>query len=147
MSDLEDIVRELVEIEPPEFYGEILGYNCKVWRNHFGAYCGYVEIFETHPLLKFYDYIEYGTIDRKLEETIGCALDMHGGMTYFERIIGGYIIGFDTAHYGDYVCHPATSYVANITRESPANYRHFDYVWAQLQYICLQLQFYAEKLR
>jgi len=48
---------------------------------------GYVHIPKTHPLYgKGYDEID---------------VDVHGGLTYAEKEGESWVVGFDTAHYGD----------------------------------------------
>src|SRR6266852_4741278 len=86
--------------EPDEVTFEHMGFACRVIRVAqqepyikevcvFGGHlCGYVNIPVNHPMFsKKYDEID---------------VDVHGGLTWSEMEKGGYWIGFDCAHSGDY---------------------------------------------
>lgn len=61
---------------------------CRLRRNHFGAWCGYVSIQEGHPLYgKHYDEVD---------------LAVHGGLTFSGEEDGLWWFGFDCCHAWDY---------------------------------------------
>lgn len=61
------------------------GYKCKVKRNDFWAWCGYVTVDESHPY--------YGNTNGDISDN----LDVHGGITYQTDDT----FGFDCCHYKD----------------------------------------------
>lgn len=66
------------------------GYWCRVRQTGMGAWCGYVALTPRHPWFN-QDYAEI-------------PVDIHGGLTYGESEPDGYYwIGFDCAHWGDYI--------------------------------------------
>lgn len=69
---------------------EAHGLNCRVFRHpDLGHLCGYVEVPDEHPWHgKGYDDL----------------VSVHGGLTYAGNLRGdGWWIGFDCAHFGDFV--------------------------------------------
>lgn len=67
------------------------GFDCMYRRTPLGYYCGYIRIPASHILAA-----EPERIDNELY--------VHGGITYMKKIDdGSYIVGFDCAHYQDYV--------------------------------------------
>lgn len=72
------------------------GYSCLIVRQPMGYLCGYVRIPNNHPL-----YLK-SLWEYTLDEQIEC----HGGITYtggMKEIDSGWWIGFDCAHFGDFV--------------------------------------------
>lgn len=70
------------------------GYPCEMVRNYFGAWCGYVEIPDGHPVCGL------GWDDQPVKD-----LEVHGGITYAARCknSGRWVLGFDCAHFQDMV--------------------------------------------
>jgi hypothetical protein len=85
------------QTEPEEEGFEYKGYWCSMIRNSFGAWCGYVLLPEDHPFSKLESHLDIDNIE------------VHGGITYGQNVTleengrKGYMIGFDCAHYGDYI--------------------------------------------
>ena len=66
------------------------GYWCRVRQTSMGTWCGYVALTPRHPWFN-QDYDEI-------------PVDIHGGLTYSKSEPDGYYwIGFDCAHWGDYI--------------------------------------------
>lgn len=82
------------ESEPNELLWKVHGLDCHLLRGPLGAWCGYVGVLEGHP-----DYgVDYGTLD----------YEVHGGLTYGQMGDGLrdetlWWLGFDCAHYNDFV--------------------------------------------
>ena len=96
-------------------------YICAIRRNSLGSLCGYVALPLDHPLV-------IRQFPVQVTASIN-SLDVHGGVTFNEKIDGFYWIGFDCAHLGDYV--PALDY--------GGSYRDFDYVKSQISSVVDQL--------
>lgn len=81
--------------EPSEDFFEYKGYDCYLFRNKMGTWCGYVALKKGDP---FYG-VDYDGID----------IDVHGGLTYGEHVIitetkeECYMIGFDCNHINDFM--------------------------------------------
>lgn len=80
--------------EPDYLKWESNGFECFLYRNRFGSWCGYVVIPKNHPWF----HEEYPDIEA----------DVHGGLTFSEGDDNHWIIGFDCAHYRDE--QPANTY-------------------------------------
>lgn len=99
------------------------GLKCRLWRNRFGAWCGYVGVAQSHPA---YD-VGY--------ESLEAAIDVHGGLTYAERRSDGlWWLGFDCVHAGDLA--PMLS--APFSRRGEV-YRTKDYARAETERLARQL--------
>jgi hypothetical protein len=72
--------------------------DCFIRRNNSLAFCGYVVITSDNKLFG----LDYDNIYSKVN------ISVHGGLTYSDEGEGGWIIGFDCAHLGDFC--PAFSY-------------------------------------
>jgi hypothetical protein len=92
------------------------GLICKIQRaGELLHLCGYVYIPEGHPLFgKGYDEID---------------IDVHGGLTFSERVGKYWLIGFDCAHMGDIVPY---MYFKNLMINQ-GEYRDWDYVDNELK--------------
>lgn len=131
------------QLEPNYACGQINGRRWIIMRGPFGFLCGYVEI-----LAK----------DKKPEPTeSSCSyeawpIDCHGGLTYdgnrpfsywetktengppyHLKTVEVYCIGFDCAHYGDYI--PGLP----LSRTDEWMYKSFEYVMNEIKSICDQL--------
>lgn len=63
--------------------------HCYVLKGPFGNMCGYVIVPLSHPnAMSHYDDV---------------GIDVHGGVTYRQRVSEGTAFGFDTGHSGDYM--------------------------------------------
>ena len=103
--------------DEPDYHDFVYkGRTCIVVRNYAtGSFCGYVCVPENHSIFdKGRDYIV-------------CELDVHGGVTFVEDDM----IGFDTAHYGDYC--PAMESMGLSLGGSKANYRNLEYTIKELK--------------
>lgn len=123
---------ELIKKEGDIKVFEYKGFECYVMRNPvFLNLNGYVRIPETHPLYKvnYYDF----TYD----------LDIHGGLSYSESFLlqngydTGWYIGFDCAHFGDYL--PNFNYVFQDYECDELVYRTMEYVENELKRLVDQL--------
>jgi hypothetical protein len=72
--------------------------DCFIRRNNSLAFCGYVVITSDNKLFG----LDYDNIYSKVN------ISVHGGLTYSDEGEGGWIIGFDCAHLGDFC--PVFSY-------------------------------------
>lgn len=72
--------------------------DCFIRRNNSLAFCGYVVITSDNKLFG----LDYDNIYSKVN------ISVHGGLTYSDEGEGGWIIGFDCSHLGDFC--PAFSY-------------------------------------
>lgn len=89
-------------------------------RNHFGAWCGYVEVPERCKLYKL------DQTSQEVEE-----LSVHGGITYSGyKKEGKYFLGFDCCHAGDLA--PGLSI-------GDGEYRTLEYAKAQAKNLALQI--------
>lgn len=81
-----------------ELYDED-GYKCMIRKIPLGVYCGYVGVTEEHP---YYGQDIMGGLFGFLGEG---ELRVHGGVTYCDKMPESdhWWIGFDCAHFGDYV--------------------------------------------
>lgn len=92
------------EREPNHHEFKSHGFPCIMHRNHFGAWCGYVGVPETHPW--------YGK--NESHDTFE-SVEVHGGVTYGDECQGEichkpkegesdkvWWVGFDCMHIGDY---------------------------------------------
>ncbi|MEE8113038.1 MAG: hypothetical protein V3T23_01665 [Nitrososphaerales archaeon] len=82
---------------------EVDGLSCMVLSSPLGGINGYVEIGEDHPFF----LVHYGDCPAGCDES-WCGhspenkIEVHGGITFSQLSQnGGWIFGFDTAHYGD----------------------------------------------
>lgn len=65
---------------------------------------GYVAVPESHPWYKVHCFecpIKCG--ERWCDHTPEAVIAVHGGLTYSALAVEGWVFGFDTAHYNDYV--------------------------------------------
>lgn len=75
--------------EPDDHTFSYRGFDCILWRNYWGNWCGYVALPKDHE----YSLMEYHDVP----------VDCHGGLTYGEpRDDGRYWLGFDCGHAEDY---------------------------------------------
>jgi len=77
--------------EPDKAYwrDKTTGYFCAIRRSPLGSLCGYVFLPKTHPAyLGTYDYID---------------VEVHGGLTYGQESGKFFKVGFDCAHFEDFV--------------------------------------------
>ena len=96
-------LKKIEKLKPGEWIrGKYLGYKWMVARMEIGHLCGYVRLWEGHPLEILWKTQEYpyNSID----------VDCHGGLTFSEKLTKkdiiagftpGYWIGWDYAHVGD----------------------------------------------
>jgi hypothetical protein len=86
------------------------GFRCHVRRHsQLLSLCGYVSVLPGHPWYgKHYDDI---------------VADVHGGLTYSAKGEFGWVVGFDCAHFSDYV--------PGLTGWNGGTYRDIDYVIAE----------------
>ena len=76
--------------EPDAVHFEYKGVKCRILRGLRGGHlCGYIQVAKNHP---WYDM-----------DFLKSEIECHGGLTYAEHEDGGFWIGFDCAHYGDYM--------------------------------------------
>lgn len=125
--------------EPDYAKFNYMGLKCVVRRNGFGAWCGYVKL-PPGKLLSTVKRIEqrreYNSFYRKMRGGIGYNakvlrnVSVHGGLTYCGKlrrntggIERGLWLGFDCAHYQDFV-----PKMAGFMRERPGQYRDMTYV-------------------
>lgn len=86
--------------EPEGAAFEHAGYACTIKRGGSGAWCGYVDVPQDHPLV-----VASGASEENLIES---TLDVHGGVTYsgsgedVGNKPGMFRIGFDYGHAGDW---------------------------------------------
>jgi hypothetical protein len=106
--------------EPDELAFKYKGYPCLIQRQGMGHLCGYVDIHLFHP---FYTH-HLETLD----------LYVHGGISYDRKINEYRRIGFDTAHYDDYLPNSATTF-----NSESSTYKTIDYVKKGLMQLVDQL--------
>jgi hypothetical protein len=108
------------ESEPDHLLFESHGYVCEIRRHTpLGTLNGYVYVPRTHPIVGGEEAYE---------------LDVHGGVTFFDEVDGGFCIGFDCSHAGDYI--PTWTHTAQGTDI----YRDIAYVAQQLEFLAQQLK-------
>lgn len=108
------------ELEDDEKEFEYRGYLCEIWRHpNFGSLNGYVFIPRDHK----YFGKDYSDLDH---------IDCHGGLTFSETRGDFTRIGFDCAHYGDYMPFNPIHFEDEV-------YRNMEYVEAECKKIVDQL--------
>lgn len=130
MTKLEEVL-EIILHEPNYETFEYRGYKCVIKRmmNMGGQLNGYVRLLETSKFYKKgYDDIP---------------IDCHGGLTFAGEIEndGDFYIGFDTAHYQDYVPFMQMALAQHLRSEfhEAEQYRDIDYVRTECKKIVDQI--------
>jgi len=99
MENIEQIMKEEGDFHEWTYTAKNgLEVDCFIRRNNSLAFCGYVVITSDNKLFG----LDYDNIYSKVN------ISVHGGLTYSDEGEGGWIIGFDCAHLGDFC--PAFSY-------------------------------------
>jgi len=99
MENIEQIIKEEGDFFEWTYTAKNgLEVDCFIRRNNSLAFCGYVVITSDNKLFG----LDYDNIYSKVN------ISVHGGLTYSDEGEGGWIIGFDCAHLGDFC--PAFSY-------------------------------------
>lgn len=80
------------------------GFKCWTYLNHLGHITGYVEVPMSHMFAgRLYTECVIGCGEEWCRHTPEALIDVHGGITFSARSEDGWVFGFDTAHYGDFV--------------------------------------------
>lgn len=113
------------ESEPDYLEFIYKGFKCFIKRNHFQALCGYVVVPEGNTLY--------------LKNHTDINIDCHGGLTYSEKEVNNWVIGFDCAHYDDF-CPGLIKYSSTYDEETyEETYKDMNYVTNELHGIVDQL--------
>lgn len=105
-----------------EYHFTFFGYPCRILRQEFGHYCGYVTLPENHPC---YNCSEEAIAD----------IEVHGGITSH----GKKTLGFDCAHAGDMMPSMAL-FAPALLSMYPHHYWTFEEVKEELKSFALQLK-------
>jgi hypothetical protein len=119
----------------PELYDfTIFGFDCSIKRSSMSHdWCGYVKLYSTHPYFSLQKRnFEGKNIDGFLKDRIVEEIQVHGGIAYDNNI--SYVIGFDTAHFGD--LNPFNSHNSH---SDTFSYKDRNYVIKELEFLSLQL--------
>lgn len=105
-----DIWAVMVEPNEEYFIDKDTGLPCRLKKNSFETWCGYVGVDSAHPLYNKYDNVfDYHDMD----------VEVHGGVTYANREKDYLLwIGFDCNHFDDY-----SPYMAKLDAEI---YKHVE---------------------
>lgn len=130
-SKLEEVL-DIIQYEPNYETFEYRGFKVVIKRMMFmgGQLNGYVRIPKAH---KFY---------QKGYDDIGNAIECHGGLTFTGDLEedGDFYIGFDTAHYMDYMPFMQMHWSSNLRTDSPEHYRDITYVRNECKRIVDQIR-------
>jgi hypothetical protein len=114
------IMETLLQNIKEQFIDPESGYDCYIVQNPLGLhYCGYVWVPSDHPC--------FGKDFSELED-----IPVHGGVTYAESYLGGWLIGFDCAHFSDYI--------PGYDVGDPKNFKEIPYVKNQVNNLARELQ-------